>query len=386
MICRHGSSCCSSNQRRGITLLELVVSTASTMTLVAGLTSAIFIASQAAAPNSAANLATAAGLTLDEIAAELRTAKGIRGRTATSISFTVDDRSTDVDSADEAIGYAWDGIPGGSITRTYNGVEATVVTSVYDFALGYTIQPAPSNKRVLFIQGNVSGNEAGYDNLRVQTMQGWGYAVIRKTTVSTTTQTELEVAAASADVIYVSTSVQSEDLDTKLKSTPKGTILEEALVAVPYGLTTADGSQTTETQIRIIDNTHYITSPFSNQTLTILTASSFLQCLSPTYAAGLKVYATEKNGDQYPNIAILDTGGMLTDSSRAAGPRIVVPWGGDGIDPASLNANGLTLWQRALDWATGTQVLASIDVALRTTSLTGPVVQTRVELIGRPRP
>lgn len=368
-------------------LVEMVVSSVSVMTLLAGLTSAIFVASRAASPSNQATVTSAASLTLDEMAAELRNAKSFNGRTTTSVSFTVDDRSTDADSIDETILYAWTGAPGGDLIRTYNGTSTTVLSDVYGFSLAYTTSSQTTNRRVLFIQGEVSDSRVGYDQARVDLMAGWGYTVVRQTCISTTTQAELEAAAACCDVIYISPTLNSSDLGTKLRATAKTVLIEEYYVADSFGLATTDGDEITTSQISLVDNSHFITSSFSTGTLSILSSNSPLRRLLPTYAAGLKVYSTEVGGNGYANLSILETGGTMTGTlGRAAGRRVLLPWGGDNFDPSKLNSNGLTMWQRALQWATGEQLLTSVEATVRTTSTTGPLSQVRVAIIGKPSP
>lgn len=386
-------------RRRALTLAEVVVSSVSAMTLLAGLTSALFVVSRSASTKQSTNLTTAAGFALDEMAAELRTAKSIKSRSATAVTFTVADRSNDADSNDETITYAWDKNIGGTITRTYNGVSAPFLRDVYNLSFGYNTQSLTGNKRVLFVQGNVTGTEATYDNFRVTTMQGWGYTVIRTTTTASTSQVELEAAAACSDVVYVSSTVPPNDLNTKLKNSAKGIVLEEALVADSFGLTTTDGPQAIEDQIRISDNSHYITSGLSTGAVRILTSASNLRTIAPNYASGLVWYGTEKNDPRYPNIAIMEAGGLLVDGTQAAGVRVFVPWGGDNLNPAQLNSDGQGLWRRTLDWATGNQTYTSIDISLQITGddnqtggsskkiepTPGVVLQTRAELLGKPR-
>jgi hypothetical protein len=372
------------HRRRGLTLAELVISSVSTMVLIGGLTSAIFVASRAAETDQTATVATFVGLTLDEIATELRTAKAIIGKSADSITFTVDDRSTDSGTVDETIKYSWDDTTD-TLTRIYNNVSSTVLTDIHSFALAYTVQPASSNKRILFLQGDVVGTDATYDNFRVQKMEDWGFTVIRKTIVAATTESELETAASTVDAIYVSTTVVHSNLGTKLKSTSKGVILEELRAAEAFELTGEQSAQYTSNSIKIADNTHYITSTFNSGPLSIATTSVPLQKLDSDIAAGMKVYGKTETGSSV-TLAIADTGALLDDNTQSEGPRICVPWGGDGINPANLSADGLTLWRRSLDWITGTQVLTSIDLSVQVASSEGPVIQTRAEMIGRPRP
>lgn len=373
-------------KRRGVTLVELVVSSVSAMTLLAGLTSAIFVASRAVSPSGSAHLIAGASLSLDEIATDMRTLKRVTSRSNRDFAFTVDDRSTDPDSVDESIRYRWSGVAGGSLTRTYNGVSLAVIPNVYTFSFTYLTQTDPTAKRILFLQGNVTGTDATYDNTRVQIMQGLGYTVLRKTTVAATSQSELEIAAACADAIYVSTTVVADDLGVKLKNTALPVILEELEVADSFGLTSSNGATFTDKRIDVIDNSHYFTDGLDLDQLDFWGSNTVMQGIAPNYAAGLRILGQQKSSDRYPCLAVQDAGGTLIDNTTAAGIRMIVPWGGNGTNPSGLNANGLALWQRILDWASRKKYLSAVEVTVQATNSTAPVLYTRSEIVGRPRP
>ena len=123
----------------GMTLLELMVSMVATSVLLAGMSSAVFLASRAAQPDSPAMGTIEASLTARQIATELSSAKAIVENTSTSIKFVVADR--DKDGAAETIRYAWTGTEGDALTRQYNGgTVVDVLENVHAFGLTYHIE------------------------------------------------------------------------------------------------------------------------------------------------------------------------------------------------------------------------------------------------------
>jgi Tfp pilus assembly protein PilW len=129
--------------RRGFTLVELVVSMLGASVLMCGLGSSMFIALKATDTSSTPSWAVLQGnAQLDDIAADLKYAQTITEQTATAVTVTAPDRNTD--SNPETIRYAWSGTPGDPLTREYNGGTASnAMEDVYAFDILY-YQPATS--------------------------------------------------------------------------------------------------------------------------------------------------------------------------------------------------------------------------------------------------
>lgn len=73
-----------------------------------------------------------------EMATDLTTLRTAPTRTSTGITIIVPDR--DNNGTSEIIRYAWSGVPGSPITRTYNGgAAATIIDSVREFTLTYDL-------------------------------------------------------------------------------------------------------------------------------------------------------------------------------------------------------------------------------------------------------
>jgi hypothetical protein len=119
----------------GFTLIEIIVELVSSTVLVAGLSSAIYISSQALdLDSSTSRQSTIASEVLGEVTADLALARSFSERTATAVTFAVPDRDGDLEP--ETIRYAWSGTPGDPLTYQYNGgTELTIATDVQSLDL-----------------------------------------------------------------------------------------------------------------------------------------------------------------------------------------------------------------------------------------------------------
>ncbi|MBN2447260.1 MAG: prepilin-type N-terminal cleavage/methylation domain-containing protein [Phycisphaerae bacterium] len=124
---------------RAFTLAELVVSLSIMGIIMAGLGSAILIASHALPDeDSPGDAILACTCVADQIAEELSSAIWVREHTPNTIDFTIPDR--DEDGLPEHLRYEWSGTPGDALTRQYNGgAIVDAIDSVHDFRLGYAL-------------------------------------------------------------------------------------------------------------------------------------------------------------------------------------------------------------------------------------------------------
>lgn len=122
---------------RAFTLAELTVSLGIVGLLMAGLGSAVLLATRAVpSPASPANQIGAAAQGVDLLATDLYYARSFTSIQPTSITFTVAPRGSD--SAPETISYSWSGAKGAPLMRQYNANPAVpVVRNVYNLNLLY---------------------------------------------------------------------------------------------------------------------------------------------------------------------------------------------------------------------------------------------------------
>ncbi|MCB9850357.1 MAG: type II secretion system protein [Phycisphaerales bacterium] len=158
--------------------------------------------------------------------------------------------------------------------------------------------------------------------------------------------------AVDADVIYLSEQANDSVMDGTFASTTAGVVLEEAGLFDEAGFS-AFASTSYAVAVQIRDNTHYITSPFSTGTLTILTDYLPIMILLNNEASGLQHLASSAYSTSEEVLATLDAGATLSGGGAAAGRRVKLPWGGTGFDFTLLNDNGKTLFQRSFEWAAG---------------------------------
>jgi len=124
-------------QKRGVTLIELVLSLTVATMIMGSVVSAVVMSSRAL-PNPEDPLTTtiASYDLLDLIAGDLYAAESFTTRGANTVEFTVADRNND--GVSETIRYRWSGIAGNSLERYYNGnLPTELSTNVYAFDLSY---------------------------------------------------------------------------------------------------------------------------------------------------------------------------------------------------------------------------------------------------------
>lgn len=121
--------------RRGYTLIELVIASSAGAVIVGGLASSMLISSKALAPDSAASAdANRSALALSQLTGDLRHAIRFTERTDKAVTFTVPDRNGDTTA--ETLRYSWSGTAGAPLLYQYNGGTAvTLASNVQNFKL-----------------------------------------------------------------------------------------------------------------------------------------------------------------------------------------------------------------------------------------------------------
>ncbi len=181
-------------------------------------------------------------------------------------------------------------------------------------------------------------------------MESWGFSV--ELIAASASQSEFDTAVANADVAYVGEEIQgSSDLGTKLRDASIGVVSEEETLVDEFGFAanTLVGSRDS---MDCVNNTHYITSPFTLGTLTLFTSIQDIYWLGVSPAPGLTTlgeYNGAGSGDS--GLAILMTGTALSDGGNAAGRRVQLPWGAATFDISTLTDDGKTLVRRSIEWA-----------------------------------
>jgi len=120
---------------RGYTLLELIIGMATSVVLLGGLSSTLYISSRALnTESSVSRQSSIAAEVLGNMMADLQYARTFSERTDTAVTFTVPDRNDD--RLPEHIRYAWSGTPGDPLTYQFNGgTIVNIATNVQAFNL-----------------------------------------------------------------------------------------------------------------------------------------------------------------------------------------------------------------------------------------------------------
>ncbi len=227
-----------------------------------------------------------------------------------------------------------------TVTGTISGLSHTIQT---------VVNPAGPKKRLLLIVPDPN-SLAPEDKARRAQFETWDYVVTLLG--ENDSQSVCDAAVANAEVAYISENVYSYNLNTKLTNTTIGIVCEETNLIDDFKLSNTQGSYYSGyTQINVTDNTHFITSPLSTGLQAIVNSSSEgLRSISGTLAPGMTVLAT-RSSSSVPVMAVIESGGTLTDSTPAAGRRVILPLAGDTFSWSSLTPAGLTLVERSLEWA-----------------------------------
>ena len=194
----------------------------------------------------------------------------------------------------------------------------------------------------------------------------WGFAV---TTISQTEgMPQLLAAAAAADVVYVTGDCDGGILGTKLRKAAVSVVVEDGRFDLlddsfdMAGSTNADF----DANVRIINNTHYITDGLPIGVAPVFTASGVLWGPGSGNVGPGYEYLVLENGGSDRQLGYYSPGVEMRGNFIAPARRIHLPWRGDSLDMDKLTPLGQRLMQRSLEWgvAGGPGAHVGLDSAL----------------------
>lgn len=344
--------------RSAYTLIEMMVSMGTSVVLLAGLGSSIFLAGEALNGQSQGTRRTDGTEILNGINADISHAVRFTERTATSVTFEVPDRNGDL--ANETIRYHWTGAPNKLLEYTFNGGPPTVLASnVEAFNLSYLtrfmeagVAPggSPGLKVLLVVSSDTSPN--AQELTRKAQMETWGFVV--SLIDDSASQSEFDTAVASNDVAYVPITVTEGSLGTKLRNAAIGVVNEHVDLIDEFGFA-AGGDKPNGTDVEILDTNHYVTETFSTGPLTILSTSQKLLAVGNSPSTDLTILGEfDQTGANPGCMVALAAGGSLEGGGNAAARRFLVPWAGEtAFDVNTLTQDGRTIMKRSIEWASG---------------------------------
>jgi hypothetical protein len=180
--------------------------------------------------------------------------------------------------------------------------------------------------------------------------ESWGYAVTPLS--DDASQANFDTNVSIHDVVYVSETASSATVGTKLTNAPIGVVNEHGDLNDELGI--ADAKTTVVgASVNVIDNSHYITAPFTSGALPVYSAPMEGITVSGVEATGLQTLADWSGAG---GLVVLEQGMQTTGGGNAAGRRVTLPLGRStaaNFNWDYLNANGRLIVQRALQWGTG---------------------------------
>ena len=142
-----------------------------------------------------------------------------------------------------------------------------------------------SPQQILLVVADATSLTA-QDTARKTLIEGWGYTV--NMISASDSQANFDTAVAAASAAYVVMQDSSTALGTKLRDATIAVVNEEAELRQDIGFSANRDWPSTRDTVDIVDNSHYITSPFATGLLTIATAPIVVVTLSGQMASGLR--------------------------------------------------------------------------------------------------
>jgi prepilin-type N-terminal cleavage/methylation domain-containing protein len=235
---------------------------------------------------------------------------------------------------------------------------------------------------LVMVTGDGAYSSGVDDGAKKTLFEGWGWTV---TAIDDGAgQTTYNNAATDNDVMFISESVTSGNVNTKALGLDIGVVVEEEALSDDMQFTsTYSTSSGNATQIYVNDNSYYITNPFSTGNLTIYSTSDLVYRISTALGSGAQVLAQQAGGGN-PCLFVFDTGAQLASSTavnRRVGFHFIHT-----SNPAHWNSNLQTLLRRSLEWASGIETGHLVTLELTLSSEQGGTVSMRTKVFLRNMP
>jgi hypothetical protein len=219
------------------------------------------------------------------------------------------------------------------------------LTVTYACECGQTcVAENASGGKLLFVVVNDS-SLTSQEQTKKEYMESWGYTV--SVIDQSDSQSNYDTAIANNDVVFIGEEVFSSNVNTKLVNASIGIVSEEIALTDEFGFS-SDNSSSKQDSLDIVNNAHYITEPFSLGSLKILKVKKTMWAMTGSIASGQETLANTNAGI---GVTTLEYGALMVSGNRTDGRRVMLPWGDDAADITKLNDDGLTIFQRALEWA-----------------------------------
>ncbi len=372
-----------SRQRAAFTLVELVIAMTIMTILVGGMASAVLLATQALPGEAdASNRSQEAIEAVEQIGRDVELAVSLVRTDADAIEFTVPDRGHGV-SGDETIIYQWSGVPGDPLTYSYNSSAAiTLCEDVQELSLEYVIatMPLTNTPRVLLIVKDADFMPSAQDLAREEMIQRWGFSVRMISAFYHSFYVDDQID--DYDVIYISETVWSPDVESINANLSVGVVIEEGYLYDNFGFSQGFHSNYSNDEIWVTDDSHEITRDLGIGATPIFDYYQRHVYAYGTLAPGAKVLSQWPGYE--PTTVVLDAGGKLYGGGIANARRVALPWGSDNFEITGLAENGQLLMQRAIEWAAAPVAVEGVKITLQLGSDPSGRATTQVQLLNLP--
>ena len=232
------------------------------------------------------------------------------------------------------------------------------LTVTYTCACGTACAPLQGTGNLLMVVVNPSALVEA-DQKAKDLFESWGYTV--SVISESADQTTFDTAYAANDVVFVSETVNSNTLGSRLDSAPIGIVSQDGDYNADLGLATGSSLKVGDS-VDIVDTDHYITRPFASGALQVYAADMEQLVIDSPPTGGQQVLAEI---DGAGALVALEAGDLMEGGGTAAGRRVMLPLGTRyRFDWDHLNANGQLLVQRALEWGVGADKVSKGNVLL----------------------
>lgn len=231
---------------------------------------------------------------------------------------------------------------GHKVTLTVTGNYKGVTHRVRALLTPGQVAMGPIN--VLMVTQN-SGSLTTDEQTRKDLIESWGWTVY--TIAAASSQDDYDAAMEGMHVIYAPDDGGSSTVGTRLASATLGVVWEDGDMNDEMKVASSHTPYTGNT-INIVDNTHYITSPFTFGGLEIGTTSRRVEAAGGSVVGALRPLAWWP-GTEARVVAVVNAGQTLIGGGSAAGRRVVSPFAGFAAD--ELTDDGKMLLKRMLEWS-----------------------------------
>lgn len=244
-----------------------------------------------------------------------------------------------------------------------NGLE--VLQRSLEWATGASAPPM-----VMLVTADPAALAAREAELKSQ-FESWDYRVYLAD--DDENQADLLGLANALDVVYVPVSVSLAALGDKLNATSTGVVSEVAGLLDNFGFSDGAGTSVIGDGLDRTSVSHYVSQPYASGAVTQFTTSLSMPVVGATLAPDLTSIASI--GVDWVLVS-LDKDARRWDNAASAGRRIHLPFANASI--GELTADGLTLLERSLDWASGTEGTPAILAHWKLDETSGTVAEDSI--------